>query len=129
VGESSARPWHCSPRGLGSYKGNTRSIIDGSGGDKAMRLTDQQAQLIKNRVRRYFGANTKVWLFGSRVDDGRKGGDVDLYIEPEFADLTSELKCKIDLEDDLDLHVDLVINLTGKDDPIYGIAKNEGIRL
>ena len=94
-----------------------------------MRLTDQQAKLIKSRVRSYFGANAKVWLFGSRVDDHRRGGDVDLYIEPEFADLTSELKCKIDLEDDLDLHVDMVINQMGKEDPIYRIAKQQGIRL
>lgn len=94
-----------------------------------MRLTDQQAKLIKSHVQRYFGADTKVWLFGSRVDDQRRGGDVDLYIEPEFADLTSELKCKIDLEDDLDLHVDMVINQIGKEDPIYRLAKQQGVRL
>lgn len=38
-----------------------------------MRLTDQQAKLIKSHVQRYFGADTKVWLFGSRVDDQRWG--------------------------------------------------------
>jgi hypothetical protein len=39
------------------------------------------------------------------------------------------LKCKIDLEDELDLHVDLVISQMGKEDPIYRIAKQQGIRL
>ncbi|GAB4296072.1 MAG: hypothetical protein Kow0096_13300 [Thiohalomonadaceae bacterium] len=94
-----------------------------------MRLTNQQAELIRNSIRRYFGANAKVWLFGSRIDDSRRGGDVDLYIEPEYTDLTSELKCKINLEDELDLHVDLVINQAGKEEPIYAIAKQEGKRL
>lgn len=56
-------------------------------------------------------------------------GDVDLYIEPAFTDLTSELECKIDLEDELDLHVDMVISQMGKEDPIDRIAKQQGIRL
>lgn len=63
------------------------------------------------------------------MDDRKKGGDVDLYIEPAFTDLTSELKCKIDLEDELDLHVDMVISQMGKEDPIFRIAKQQGIRL
>ena len=94
-----------------------------------MRLTKQQTSLISGCVRKYFGAGANVWLFGSRVDDRRRGGDVDLYIEPERTDLMSELKCKLSLEDELDLHVDIVIGRPGKVNPIYDIAKTEGVRL
>jgi predicted nucleotidyltransferase len=94
-----------------------------------MRLTQQQASLIASRIRQYFGTNARVWLFGSRVDDKRKGGDVDLYVEPEHTDLDSEMKCRMNLEDELDLHVDLVISRAGRDEPIYRIAKREGVRL
>jgi len=77
-----------------------------------------------------FGADVNVWLFGSRVDDARRGGDVDLYVEPHQAStLLSALRCKIALEESLDMHVDLVVKEPGKDKPIDQIAKKQGIRL
>jgi predicted nucleotidyltransferase len=32
-------------------------------------------------IRRVLGDDPMVWVFGSRVDDGAKGGDIDLYVE------------------------------------------------
>ncbi len=45
-----------------------------------MRLTAQQQATIKDGVRSLFSAPVEVFLFGSRVDDTAKGGDIDLLI-------------------------------------------------
>ncbi|MAE15839.1 MAG: DNA polymerase III subunit beta, partial [Deltaproteobacteria bacterium] len=34
-----------------------------------MRLTQQQADCIRNALHHHFGLKAEVWLFGSRVDD------------------------------------------------------------
>ncbi|MEY3288821.1 MAG: hypothetical protein RLZZ419_1063 [Pseudomonadota bacterium] len=47
-----------------------------------MRLTDFQRQSICESAKSNFGTDTQVWLFGSRVDDHAKDGEIDLYIEP-----------------------------------------------
>jgi hypothetical protein len=41
----------------------------------------------------------------------------------------SELRCKIALEDSLDLSVDLVVKEFGKDKSIYNLAKAQRVRL
>jgi len=46
-----------------------------------MRLTDEQRQAIRRAASEIFGKNAVVTLFGSRVDDTLKGGDVDLLVE------------------------------------------------
>ncbi len=46
-----------------------------------MRLTTRQRELIFERIRHHLGADVQSWLFGSRMDDDARGGDVDLYVE------------------------------------------------
>ncbi len=95
-----------------------------------MRLSDIQQQHILQATRQNFGADAKVWLFGSRVDDTRRGGDVDLYVETTQSNAPmAALHCKISIEESLDLHVDLVVNDHVKDEPIYHIAKKKGVLL
>lgn len=95
-----------------------------------MRLTTSQIEAIRRAVHRNFGADASAWLFGSRVDDARRGGDVDLYIESAQKNtLMSALSCRIAIEDSLDLHVDLIVKEPGKDKPIYQIAKTQGVQL
>lgn len=45
-----------------------------------MRLSPGQVAAIKQETGHCFGVQAEVWLFGSRVDDARRGGDVDLYV-------------------------------------------------
>lgn len=95
-----------------------------------MRLTPDQAEAIRHRIRSCMGSRARIWLFGSRVDENRRGGDVDLFVEPESAtSLESRLLCKSALADALDLNVDLVVQQPGRDLPIYRIAKQSGVPL
>jgi len=60
-----------------------------------MRLTEIQIATINKLARKHFGEGTTVYLFGSRIDDHKKGGDIDLFIKHinEFA-LTLESKIR-----------------------------------
>lgn len=45
-----------------------------------MRLKEYDIQVITEAVRRQFGPEAEVRLFGSRVSDELRGGDIDLYV-------------------------------------------------
>jgi hypothetical protein len=45
-----------------------------------MRLTPHQITVFKSVAAEVFGSGAQVALFGSRADDMRRGGDIDLYI-------------------------------------------------
>jgi predicted nucleotidyltransferase len=94
-----------------------------------MRLNPEQVSVIRESVAREISPDARVWLFGSRIDNGRRGGDVDLYVETDSPELMRELRCKMDLEEALDLHVDLIVARSGDARPIGEIAKTEGILL
>jgi uncharacterized protein len=46
-----------------------------------MRLTPLEQQVIREETKNVFGEDAKVFLFGSRADDSKLGGDIDLFIE------------------------------------------------
>ena len=74
-----------------------------------MRLTPDQARVILNCVRQQFGADAQVKLFGSRLDDLSRGGDVDLLVEtPAAPTLHQRALATIALERALNLPVDIV---------------------
>lgn len=47
-----------------------------------MRITVKEHKAIVHIARQFFDEAAEVYLFGSRVDDNKKGGDIDLYIIP-----------------------------------------------
>jgi predicted nucleotidyltransferase len=46
-----------------------------------MRLSPDQQATIVHCARQQFGAGARVLVFGSRLDDAARGGDVDLLVE------------------------------------------------
>ncbi|CAK0771503.1 DNA polymerase III subunit beta [Gammaproteobacteria bacterium] len=99
-----------------------------------MRLTNQQKTAILAACRRHFG-DAECWLFGSRVNDAKRGGDIDLYIETAETDadklLTEKLAFLVALDHELgEQKIDVVIRrLASEALPIHNIAKKTGVRL
>jgi len=94
-----------------------------------MRLTPVQIETIKSTTAAVLGEGARVTWFGSRLHDGQKGGDVDLYVEVPAPVLMQKIRCKVQLQERLDLPVDLILKPLGDDSPISRIAKREGIVL
>lgn len=95
-----------------------------------MRIDPLQASQAIAIIRRHLGEDARVRLFGSRADDTRRGGDVDLYVELAHpVALMDEARCRAELADLFDLDVDLVVNDGLRENPIYRIAAHTGIPL
>lgn len=100
-----------------------------------MRLTPAQQKTIPEILRRHFGQQAEVLLFGSRTDDSARGGDIDLYIESEITDPDALVEAKLQALADLhnalgEQKIDLVIRRPGTAAlAIHRIAKATGVPL
>lgn len=96
-----------------------------------MRLTPTEQQVIREASLRYFGVRPR--LFGSRVDDHKRGGDIDLYIEAPVSPqqgVEARLHMVADIWKELgERKIDVVVNAGGESLPIYEVAQREGILL
>lgn len=97
-----------------------------------MRLSTEQKELIHTTLIRHFGEGSLIRLFGSRLDDAAKGGDIDLYIEPAKQSIDEIVDGRLHALADLhlllgDQKIDLVINRkAGRHLPIYDVACKTG---
>ena len=76
-----------------------------------MRLLSQEVDTIRSVIHRVFGDDARVMLFGSRVDDSQRGGDIDLYVMPaSFAIRQKKIEALVALKSALgDQKIDLII--------------------
>lgn len=74
-----------------------------------MRLSEKEKKIILKLAKKYFGNNTKIFVFGSRLID-KKGGDIDLYIEPENYDLEKRGAFKFRIKQALFKPIDVVFD-------------------
>jgi predicted nucleotidyltransferase len=96
-----------------------------------MRLTPQEQTLIKTACLTHFGE--PVRLFGSRLDDAKRGGDIDLYIESPFKGneaFSKELAMTADIWQVLgERKIDIVVSDGQHLLPIHERARREGVWL
>lgn len=94
-----------------------------------MRLNPVELNTIRTTLRAV-DANAGVYLYGSRADDNRRGGDIDLFLDAtKSVDLKTALTLQYRLTTTLDTNVDLLIKSPAQSDlPIHQIAR-KGIRL
>lgn len=100
-----------------------------------MRLSPRQREVINEVLRRHFGEQTRVLLFGSRVDDSKRGGDIDLYVEPQIQSpavlIDAKFAALVELKQKLgDQKIDLVIHRPEAPLlPVHQVALREGVAL
>ena len=110
------------------------SALDPVVNNHPMRLTPEQIHSIKSTAQAVLGADVQVTLFGSRVHDEQKGGDVDLMLEVQQAIAEPALmsarvaarvsRCMQGRKVDVLLKAPNLL-----EQPIHRIARQEGIRL
>ncbi len=101
---------------------------------QGVRLTDHYVEVIRKTFKEYFADEDHLWLFGSRANLSKKGGDIDLYIETTLSDISNITDAKfaflIELEKQLgEQKIDVVIKYNDQSLLIYDIARKEGVQL
>ena len=99
-----------------------------------MRLNDDQVHTIVHAVLSRFGDAARVYLFGSRVDDAARGGDIDLLVElPESDQQMVRHACQAVADMQMALgeqKIDLLIKHPNSvDQPIFHEAMERGVLL
>ena len=93
-----------------------------------MRLKEEEINVIKQIILE-FDANAKIYLFGSRVDNAKKGGDIDLLIFSTTIDNDTKRMIKLKLYDELgEQEIDILVAKDTKK-PFVRIALEKGVRL
>jgi predicted nucleotidyltransferase len=99
-----------------------------------MRISEQTRTTIRNTVQELFGNHATVLLFGSRVDESAKGGDIDLLVHsdrPVEGARSKSLQLVARLQMRLgDQPIDaLVVDPTTRQQPIHKVALTTGVPL
>ena len=102
--------------------------------NRDMRLTDRQKERIRETAAECFGSTVEVMVFGSRVDDSARGGDIDLLIITDTdgrSARSAKIRFLVKLKQRIgDRHIDVVLQTPDtKESSIHAVAKREGVLL
>ena len=101
-----------------------------------MRLNSLEIQTLKQAERDCFDADAVVRVFGSLLDDSRKGGDIDLLIDTALTDPAEIVRAHSRFlarvyarlgEQKIDLLIDFSHRQTAL--PVYQVARENGVVL
>lgn len=95
-----------------------------------MRLSSSEQSIITQAVHRQ-DPSAQIILFGSRVNDDSKGGDIDLLVLSDSISFPQEWEIRRDILDQIGWQkLDLIVRRHNqKDSAIVGIALETGILL
>ena len=96
-----------------------------------MRLSQKDINIIKNVIYQYLD-DAKITLFGSRVYNNKKGGDIDIFVETKY-NISMKQKLEILTKIELDgilRKVDMIFKTPlSKYESIFDTIEKEGIVL
>jgi len=95
-----------------------------------MRLSHNELQALRTIMGELDPAG-RVFLYGSRTDDTRRGGDIDIYLQAsQPIELKARLRAQYCMQQACDTHVDLLVKNPAQPAlPIHQIAVEQGILL
>ena len=101
-----------------------------------LRLPSETILSMQSIFCKYFSSKDSLWVFGSRADLNKRGGDIDLYIETEIIDTQEALEKKIlfllELKQKIgDQKIDIILNVKSLKYhmPIYDIGRSGGVKI
>ncbi|MGD9580549.1 MAG: nucleotidyltransferase family protein [Vampirovibrionia bacterium] len=95
-----------------------------------MRITEENANFIKDKIKQ-LDSNARVYLFGSRVKDNLKGGDIDILVLSDVDLSISKInKVKIAFYKQFgERKLDIVVFSNSEESSFKSLALSEGIEL
>ena len=93
-----------------------------------MRLKDEEKQVILQTIHS-IDPNAKIYLFGSRVNDSDKGGDIDLLVFSRKISYEDKLTVKKNIFSVLEEQkIDLIVTKDGSE-PFVRMVLEQGVQL
>ena len=98
-----------------------------------MRISKDMAAALVILAKQHIAEDAQVWLFGSRVKDDARGGDIDIMIEASCINnpLEKKIKFRLAFEDEWgEQKLDILLHDTSRSDqPIHEVVRETGILL
>jgi predicted nucleotidyltransferase len=96
-----------------------------------MRLSKKIVDILQDNIKKSFG-EVNIYLFGSRTDDTKKGGDIDIAIDTNLSREDFRKKKSLFLANlirlDFDYDID-VVNYNTNDELLYNEIRQNNIKL
>lgn len=100
----------------------------------AVRLTNEQLNKVCVAFKNSFLEGDKLWIFGSRANMQKKGGDIDLFVDTAL-NIDKVMSAKLNFAKELflifdDRKIDIVVRYKGAaDQSIYRQAISSGVQI
>ena len=94
-----------------------------------LRLTNDEIITLKNSLKRQ-SKTAELYLFGSRVDDAKRGGDIDLLVVDEHMVRSQLRHLRMDFCRSFgDQKIDIILDNGSFKEPFHQLVKQQAVRL